>query len=106
MNSREEWGTYEVPELTVRERYRRKRLLEKDEDQEPNGDDEGLLGNTGLGRGKRVGQFLSSSVRNKKRKLKHRPTATPTTDPELPCPESPLVVRSPYQCLVRRGKSP
>ena len=31
LNSREEWGAYEVPELTIKERKRRMNMLDKDE---------------------------------------------------------------------------
>ena len=63
LNSREEWGAYEVPELTIKERKRRMNMLDKDErgmmneEGDEQEDDEHIVEEgSDVGRGKRQGR--------------------------------------------------
>ena len=73
MNSREEWGSYDLPELTLKERQSRREKLERDMKECTKGEGDLELGEEledeqGRGRGKRGAQPLASSLRSKRRR--------------------------------------
>ena len=72
MNSKEEWGSYELPELTVKERQSKRdylaRELNKGRVDVTLGEGEELEEENGRGRGKRGAQTLSSASASKRRR--------------------------------------
>ena len=76
LNSREEWGAYEVPELTIKERKRRMNMLDKDErgmmneEGDEQEDDEHIVEEgSDIDRGKRQGSRLESERKRRRRRI-------------------------------------
>ena len=76
LNSREEWGAYEVPELTIKERKRRMNMLDKDErgmmneEGDEQEDDEHIVEEgSDIDRGKRQGSRLESGRKRRRRMI-------------------------------------
>ena len=76
LNSREEWGAYEVHELTIKERKRRMNMLDKDErgimneEGDEQEDDEHIVeGGSDIDRGKRQGSRLESGRKRRRRMI-------------------------------------